>query len=128
MRARVSRRKDPVDQERRRERGEAGFTLVELLVVLVILVLLASLVAPRVIGYLGSSRTKAAKVQIESLTTALELYKVDIGRYPSTSEGLKALVASPPGVTSWNGPYLTKKDVPNDPWGKPYSYRSPGQH
>jgi general secretion pathway protein G len=128
MRVRLSRRKGPVDPGRRRGRGEAGFTLVELLVVLVILVLLASLVAPRVIGYLGSSRTKAAKVQIESLTTALELYKVDIGRYPSTSEGLKALVVSPPGVTSWNGPYLTKKDVPNDPWGKPYSYRSPGQH
>jgi general secretion pathway protein G len=128
MRARLSRRKGPVDRERRRAGGEAGFTLVELLVVLVILVLLASLVAPRVIGYLGSSRSKAAKVQVQSLSTALELYKVDIGRYPSSSEGLKALVEAPPGAASWNGPYLTKKDVPNDPWGKPYSYRSPGQH
>ncbi len=128
MSARVSRRKGPVDPERRRASGEAGFTLVELLVVLVILVLLASLVAPRVIGYLGSSRSKAARVQIQSLSTALELYKVDIGRYPSASEGLKALVEAPPGAASWNGPYLTKKDVPNDPWGRPYSYRSPGQH
>src|SRR5512145_1161601 len=113
---------------RGRRRGEAGFTLIELLVVLVILVLLASLVAPRVIGYVGSSRTKAAKVQIQSLSTALELYKVDTGRYPTTSEGLRALVAAPPGVTSWNGPYLTKKEVPTDPWGRPYTYRSPGEH
>jgi general secretion pathway protein G len=108
--------------------AEAGFTLVELLVVLVILVLLAGLVAPRVIGYLGSSRTKAAKVQIQSLSTALELYKVDTGRYPTTSEGLKALASAPPGSPSWNGPYLTKKDVPSDPWGRAYVYRSPGEH
>jgi general secretion pathway protein G len=112
---------------RRRATGQAGFTLVELLVVLAILVLLASLVAPRVIGYLGSSRTKAAKVQLQSLSTALELYKVDTGRYPSTSEGLKALIEMPLGMSSWNGPYLTKKDVPGDPWGRPYSYRSPGE-
>ena len=110
-----------------RRPGQAGFTLVELLVVLVILVLLASLVGPRVIGYLGSSRTKAAKVQIESLSSALELFKLDAGRYPSTSEGLKALVEAPSGVGAWNGPYLTKRDVPNDPWGRPYTYRSPGQ-
>jgi len=113
---------------RRRADGQAGFTLVELLVVLVILVLLASLVAPRVVGYLGSSRSKAAKVQVQSLTTALELYKVDTGRYPTTTEGLKALVEAPPGASAWNGPYLTKKDVPIDPWGRPYGYRAPGQH
>lgn len=110
-----------------RRPGQAGFTLVELLVVLVILVLLASLVGPRVIGYLGSSRTKAAKVQIESLTSALELFKLDTGRYPSSSEGLKALVEAPSGASAWNGPYLTKRDVPNDPWGRPYNYRAPGQ-
>jgi general secretion pathway protein G len=86
------------------ELRHARTRLIELLVVLVILVLLASLVAPRVIGYLGSSRTKAAKVQIQSLSTALEFYKVDTGQYPTTSEGLKALIAAPPGVTSWNGP------------------------
>ena len=111
-----------------RRRAEAGFTLIELLVVLVILVLLAGLVAPRVIGYLGSSRTKAAKVQVQSLATALELFKVDTGRYPSTGEGLKALVEAPPGAGAWNGPYLTKKDAPSDPWGRPYAYRSPGEH
>lgn len=127
-RARALRRREAVGASARRAAGQAGFTLVELLVVLVILVLLASLVAPRVVGYLGSSRTKTAKVQIQSLTTALELYKVDTGRYPTTTEGLKALVESPPSATSWNGPYLTKKDVPIDPWGRPYAYRSPGQH
>ena len=108
--------------------AEAGFTLVELLVVLVILVLLASLVGPRVVGYLGTSRVKTAKVQIESLGSAIELYRIDNGRYPTTEEGLKALVQAPGGVDGWKGPYLTKKDVPNDPWNRPYHYRSPGQH
>src|SRR6185503_12602084 len=111
-----------------RRPGQAGFTLVELLVVLVILVLLASLVGPRVIGYLGSSRSKAAKVQIESLSSALELFKLDAGRYPTSSEGLRALVEAPSGIATWNGPYLTKRDVPNDPWGRPYNYRFPGQN
>lgn len=106
---------------------QAGFTLVELLVVLVILVLLASLVGPRVIGYLGSSRSKAAKVQIESLSSALELFKLDTGRYPTSSEGLRALVQAPSGGGAWNGPYITKREVPSDPWGRPYNYRSPGQ-
>jgi general secretion pathway protein G len=108
-------------------RREAGFTLVELLVVMVILVLLASLVAPRVIGYLGSSRTKTAKVQIESLATSLELYKLDTGRYPNEREGLAALVSRPADVKNWNGPYLKKDRVPPDPWGRPYHYRYPGQ-
>jgi general secretion pathway protein G len=108
--------------------GEAGFTLIELLVVMVILVLLASLVAPRVLGYLGSSRTKSAKVQIESLSTSLELYKLDTGRYPDAREGLTALVQRPANLPSWNGPYLKKDKVPLDPWGQPYIYRYPGQH
>lgn len=108
--------------------GEAGFTLIELLVVMVILVLLASLVAPRVIGYLGSSRTKSAKVQIESLSTSLELYKLDTGRYPDAREGLNALVQRPGDVPGWNGPYLKKDKVPPDPWGQPYIYRYPGKH
>jgi general secretion pathway protein G len=106
---------------------QAGFTLVELLVVMVILVLLASLVAPRVIGYLGSSRTKTAKVQIESLSTSLELYKLDTGRYPDEREGLNALVQRPASAKNWNGPYLKKDRVPLDPWGSPYHYRYPGQ-
>lgn len=108
--------------------AQAGFTLVELLVVMVILVLLASLVGPRVIGYLGSSRTKTAKVQIESLATTLDLFKLDTGRYPSVSEGLKVLVERPANVTAWNGPYLQKGAVPKDPWGQSYHYRIPGQH
>jgi general secretion pathway protein G len=110
-----------------RARREAGFTLIELLVVMVILVLLASLVAPRVIGYLGSSRTKTAKVQIESLSTSLELYKLDTGRYPDDREGLNALVERPASAKNWNGPYLKKDKVPLDPWGQPFHYRSPGQ-
>lgn len=111
----------------RRSGPEAGFTLVELLVVMVILVLLASLVGPRVIGYLGSSKTKTAKVQIEALASALELYKLDNGRFPSTSEGLKALVERPGAARSWNGPYLKKLGVPLDPWGRSFVYRAPGQ-
>lgn len=110
----------------RQRRGERGFTLVELLIVLTILVLLASIVGPRVISYLGSSKTKTAKVQIESLGAALQLYRIDNGRIPTTSEGLKALV-EPAGVSTWNGPYLSRRELPLDPWGRPYQYRSPGQ-
>lgn len=119
-----------IDAQRtqRRRDGELGFTLVELLVVMVILVLLASLVAPRVIGYLGSSRTKTAKVQIESLSTSLELYKLDTGQYPDGRQGLVALVQRPGNLPSWNGPYLKKDRVPLDPWGQPYFYVYPGKH
>jgi len=108
----------------RRRSGEGGFTLVELLVVLVILVLLASIIGPRVIGYLGSSRAKTAHIQIESLVTAMELFHIDVGRYPSSTEGLAALVKSPGNIPGWNGPYLAKGDVPLDPWGKPYIYQA----
>jgi general secretion pathway protein G len=106
---------------------EAGFTLVELLVVLVILVLLASIIGPRVIGYLGSSRTKTASVQISNLATSLELYHLDMGRYPTSSEGLQALVVAPHGMAGWNGPYVSKSTVPADPWGRPYRYLYPGK-
>ena len=108
----------------RRRRGEGGFTLVELLVVLVILVLLASIIGPRVIGYLGSSRAKTAHIQIESLVTAMELFHIDVGRYPTSTEGLAALVKSPGNIPGWNGPYLSKGDVPQDPWGRPYVYQA----
>ena len=107
-----------------RRKGEAGFTLVELLVVLVILVLLASIIGPRVIGYLGSSRAKTAHIQIESLVTAMELFHIDVGRYPTSTEGLTALVKSPGNIPGWNGPYLTKGGVPQDPWGRPYLYQA----
>jgi general secretion pathway protein G len=111
----------------RNRAGEAGFTLVELLVVLVILVLLASIIGPRVIGYLGSSRSKTAHVQIEGLVTSLELFHIDIGRYPTTSEGLDGLVKAPGKTSGWNGPYISKNSLPLDPWGQAYRYESPGK-
>ncbi len=101
--------------------NEAGFTLVELLVVLVILALLAAWVGPRVVGYMSSSKVKTAHVQIAAYQTALELYHLDLGRYPQTAEGLAALVAAPAGALGWAGPYLDK-NVANDPWGTPYDY------
>jgi general secretion pathway protein G len=106
---------------------EAGFTLVELLVVLVILVLIASIVGPRVIGYLGSSRSKAANVQIESLVTAVELFRIDVGRYPTAAEGLDALVKPTGNIKGWTGPYLAKPELPMDPWGRPYVYETGSQ-
>jgi general secretion pathway protein G len=105
-----------------------GFTLVELLVVLAILGLLAGLVGPQVMKYFGSSKTKVARLQIEDIAASLDLYRLDVGRYPSDDQGLSALVERPPGVDHWNGPYLRKATVPNDPWGNPYRYRIPGEH
>lgn len=108
--------------------NEAGFTLIELLVVLVILGLLAGLVGPQVLSYVGGSKTKSAKLQIEQLTSALDLYRLDVGRYPTTAQGLKALVETPAGTSGWNGPYLAKGGaVPADPWNNPFAYRAPGQ-
>ena len=105
-----------------------GFTLIELLVVLVILGLLAGLVGPQVMKYLGGANTKAAKLQIEDFSTALDAFRLDMGRYPTSAEGLAALVVQPSGATRWNGPYLRKNVIPKDPWGNEYQYRSPGQH
>ena len=110
---------------RRRQRG---FTLVELLVVITIIGLIMGLVGPRVLNYLTESKAKAAKIQIESLSSALDLYFLDVGRYPTTSEGLVALVRRPGSSAAWNGPYLKGGLVPADPWGNPYVYRSPGEH
>lgn len=109
-------------------RRARGFTLIELLVVLVILGLLAGLVGPQVIKYLGGANTKAAKLQIEDFSTALDAFRLDMGRYPSTNEGLQALVVQPAGASRWNGPYLRKSLIPKDPWGNDYQYRAPGQH
>jgi len=108
--------------------GERGFTLVEILVVITIIGLIMALVGPRVLNYLAESKVKAAKIQIESFSSALDLYYIDVGRYPSTSEGLEALARQPGGVQAWNGPYLRTGSVPKDPWGRPYVYRSPGEH
>ena len=105
-----------------------GFTLIELLVVLVILGLLAGLVGPQVIKYLGGANTKTAKLQIEDFSTALDAFRLDMGRYPTTNEGLQTLVIQPSGANRWNGPYLRKNTVPKDPWGNDYQYRAPGQH
>src|SRR3989338_2875961 len=105
-----------------------GFTLIELLVVLVILGLLASLAGPKVMNYLGGAKSDSAKLQVEEFGASLDLFKLETGRYPSSQEGLQALVQAPSGLTCWNGPYLKKKTVPKDPWGNEYRYVSPGQH
>jgi general secretion pathway protein G len=108
--------------------ADPGFTLIELLVVLTIIGLIVGLVGPRVLGYLAESRTKTAKLQIESFSSSLDLFYLDTGRYPTTSEGLNALAERPADATVWNGPYLKGGRVPLDPWGNPYQYRSPVDH
>ena len=113
---------------RGRWRGEGGFTLIEILVVITIIAMIMSLVGPRVLNYLGESKVKAAKIQIQSFGSALDLFNLDTGRYPTTGEGLNALVQSLRTLPSWNGPYLKGGGLPNDPWGKAYVYRSPGEH
>jgi general secretion pathway protein G len=105
----------------------AGFTLLELLVVLVILGLLAGYVAPKYFAQVGKSEVKTAKAQIDALEKALDQYRIDTRHYPTTEQGLAALNTKPADEAHWDGPYL-KKTVPNDPWGKPYQYRSPGEH
>lgn len=119
---------EDVAQAARSRHGEAGFTLVEMLVVITIIGLIMGLVGPRVLNYLSESKVKAATIQIESLDGALDLYFLDLGRYPTTAQGLAALVQRPGGASAWNGPYLKNGNVPNDPWGHPYAYRSPSDH
>jgi len=102
-----------------------GFTLVEILVVVVIIGLLASLVAPQLFKKVGSSKQKTAQAQISMLETALKTFRLDNGRYPTTEDGLRALIVQPTGLRFWDGPYL-EKDVPPDPWGNPYMYKCPG--
>jgi len=109
-----------------RSGSERGFTLIELLIVMIILSLLAALVAPKMFQKIGSSKQKAAKTQIALLGGALDQFRLDIGRYPTTEEGLESLRKSP-RLDHWDGPYLPK-DIPFDPWGKPYVYKAPGEH
>jgi general secretion pathway protein G len=108
--------------------GQGGFTLVELLVVLVILGLIAAIATPQVLKYLGQANTKAAGLQIAALSGAIDLYRLELGDYPSEDAGLEALVERPPGAERWNGPYIKKGGSLKDPWGRPYIYRQPGEH
>lgn len=105
-----------------------GFTLIELLVVLLILGLLAGIVGPRVMKYLSGAKSGTAQLQIEEIGAGLDLYHLEVGGYPSTEEGLMALSEPPAGARNWHGPYLKKKDIPSDPWGNRYLYRSPGEY
>jgi len=116
-----------IGSARMARRSQSGFTLIELLVVLVILGLLASLVGPRVMKHVGESKSKTAALQIEQLSNALEIYRLEVGNYPSNEQGLLALVEKPAGVSNWNGPYLAKSVVRKDPWGADYLYRYPGE-
>ncbi|WP_415355814.1 type II secretion system major pseudopilin GspG [Halioglobus sp. Uisw_031] len=107
--------------------AQGGFTLMELLVVLAILGLLMSLVGPQVLNQLGGAKTKTTAIQIKDLEQSLEMYKLDVGRFPTTEQGLNALMQKPSGVVGWNGPYL-KSAVPLDPWKQEYNYKYPGEH
>ena len=108
--------------------GSRGFTLMELLVVMAILALMAVIAVPLYLNHLSNSRIQTAKIQVEQLGTILDMYRLDVGGYPTTSDGLESLLTAPAGVDRWNGPYLRKRESLTDPWGKPYEYRSPGDH
>lgn len=110
-----------------RRRRAAGFSLIEIMVVMVIIGLLMALVGPNLIGRSEKAKTQAAAIQIERLGTVLDTFRLDVGRYPSTQEGLQVLIAKPVGTDRWDGPYLNKTEIPKDPWGKAYYYRSPGE-
>lgn len=120
---RVARLRIPTNTQRRM----AGFTLIEVLIVLAIIGMIAGLVGPRVLGYLSGSKIKAARVQIEALYSAVDLFYLDNGRYPTSAEGLTVLIKKPQSTQQWNGPYLKTGDLPKDPWGNPYLYKIPGK-
>jgi general secretion pathway protein G len=113
---------------KRQDGREGGFTLIELLVVLAILGMLVALVTPQVLKYLGRAKTDATRIQIENISGALDLFRLDVGRYPTQVEGLHALVEGPAGLSVWNGPYIKQKGVPSDAWGHPFNYKAPGDH
>ena len=112
----------------KRRRSQAGFTLIELLVVLVILGLIIGIVAPRAVNFLSRAKSDVAKIQIESFATALDLFHLDVGRYPAGQEGLGALIVAPNAAASWNGPYVRADEIPLDPWQRPYRYEAPGEN
>jgi general secretion pathway protein G len=109
------------------DRSEGGFTLIELLVVLVILGLLAAFAAPQVLSYLGQAKIDAARAQVQNIASILDLYRLNVGSYPSEEVGLDALLEPPPDAPRWNGPYVKRRDVLLDPWGQLYVYRYPGE-
>jgi len=113
--------------ELQRRRRDAGITLIELLVVMVIIAMFATLVGARLFRNVDKAKQTQAKAQIQEFESVLDMYRLDVGRYPSTEEGRQALQVKPANVANWDGPYL-KKDIPLDPWGHPYVYKFPGQH
>lgn len=115
------------DRVARRAEAQAGFTLIEVLIVLGIIGLLATVVTPQVLRYLARAKVETARIQLSAITTAMELYALDVGSYPPPQTGLSALVQPPPGVVQWRGPYLKKAEGLLDPWGRPYGYRVPGR-
>ncbi len=113
---------------KQREKNNSGFTLIELLIVMVIIGLLAAFIVPKFIGRVGEAKQVSAKAQIELLSTALDVYKLDTGKYPAQDAGLEALINKSDESKNWKGPYLRKEKIPKDPWGTEYVYRHPGEH
>ncbi len=118
----------PDRRMRKTPRRDAGFTLIELLVVLAIIGLLSSLAAPRVLKYLGGAKSQTAEVRLRTIMTALDLFRLETGRHPTSQEGLEALLVAPQTTPSWNGPYVNRADELLDPWDRPFQYQAPGRN